>query len=153
REDAEREGDAVPVAIGVPGPGVDQDHRPRPLPRRQVECAGERAGGGLQLPQLADQPRRRGLVSKRKRERECEGHERVPREDSPSPQPVRCGERASTAPQLYSVPVLSTGCGVVCPQSTTSRLLTIAAFRSGSNSMICFSLSICRACSTIPTAP
>src|SRR5215469_793915 len=53
----------------------------------------------------------------------------------------------------YSVPALTTGCARCSPQSTTSRLETIAALRSSSRSTICCSESWFRASCTMPTAP
>ncbi len=54
---------------------------------------------------------------------------------------------------MYSVPVLTTGVTWLSPQSTTMRLLTMAALRSSSNSTTCFSLSSSSAISTMLTAP
>ena len=53
----------------------------------------------------------------------------------------------------YNEPVFNTGWAPLSPQSTTIRLLTIAALRSSSSSTIFFLLNCSSASSTIPTAP
>src|SRR5437870_11734279 len=63
------------------------------------------------------------------------------------------GHRRVAPAQVYRVPVLSTGWVPRSPQSTTSRLETIAAFRSSSRWRVFFCASISSAFSTIPPAP
>ena len=53
----------------------------------------------------------------------------------------------------YRLPLFTMGCASRLPQSTTSRLETIAALRSSSSSTTLFSLRRSSAISTIPTAP
>src|SRR5439155_19205093 len=68
-------------------------------------------------------------------------------------QEKRLSFHRQTTSQLYNVPVFTTGCTSDSPQSTTSRLLTIAAFRSLSSSTTRLSANSFSAISTMLTAP